>query len=79
VGYRVIYSNLKLGGGGVCTNVWGGVNMREAQIYIKKQQKTKTITKIGKGGGMLSFNGGGGYLPRGCKNITSGVRARRRC
>jgi len=40
----------------------GGVNMREAQIYIKKLSITFKTDKIGGGGGVVSQLGGG-YLP----------------
>jgi len=51
-----------VGGGGVWTNVWGGVNMFEAQIYIKKHPKTEKNTLSGGGEGVISQMGGG-YLP----------------
>jgi len=38
---------LNWGGGRLCTNVWGRVNLREAQIYIKKQKRKKiTLTSF---------------------------------
>jgi len=42
---------------------WGGVNMRKAQIYIKKTLKTEKITLSW---GVSSLNwGGGGNTPLG--------------
>jgi len=47
----------------------GGVSMREAQIYIKKQKKEKK--QLHWVVGFSSLNWGGGYTPLGgCKNIT---------
>jgi len=50
---------------------WGGVNMRKAQIYIKKTLKTEKIT-LSWGVSSLNWGGGGQYPPRGGgKNITA--------
>jgi len=56
-------------GGGVWTNVWEGVNRREAHIYIKKYEKTQKIQIIG-GGGVVYQLGGGSLPPRGCVKIS---------
>jgi len=57
-------------GGGVCTNVWvGGVNMWEAQIYIKNIKNRKKYCY----GGGCRLSTGGYFLPHlgGCKIITA--------